>query len=68
MATPELKTWNAIAAHLKVSPRAVQYWARRRCDPLPVRRFMGRVEAFAAEVDAWRARQARDLSLGEKGV
>ena len=56
-----LKTWNAIAEHLGVSARAAQYWARRCEDPLPVRRFVGRVEANVAEIEAWRARQYRTL-------
>src|SRR5579872_755617 len=52
----ELRGWDEIAGHLRVSPRTAQTYERER--GLPVRRMpgpKGRVWALAADLNQWRA-------------
>lgn len=52
-----LEGWDAIADHMKKSVRTVQRYARRRRDPMPVYRHLGRIVAKEEDIDAWDRRQ-----------
>ncbi len=51
--------WQNIADELGVARSTVIEWASRNVDPLPVRRFVGRVVANKAALAEWVERSAQ---------
>lgn len=52
-----LEGWDEIASHMKKCVRTVQRYAKRRRDPMPVYRHLGKIVAKADDLDAWDKRQ-----------
>jgi len=53
----DLESWKDIAPVVGRSEDVCQRMARREEDPLPVRRYIGRVVAKRSEIEAWTLRQ-----------
>lgn len=55
----DLAGWDAIADRIDVSIRTAQRLAQRDSDPLPAKRFLGRIRASSDELRAWAERNTR---------
>lgn len=52
----DLAGWDAIADAIDVSIRTAQNLAKRDRDPLPAKRFLGRIRADSDEIRQWAER------------
>ena len=49
----DLAGWDAIAGAIDVSIRTAQRMSQRDADPLPAKRFLGRIRASSDELREW---------------
>lgn len=55
----DLVGWDAIAGAIDVSIRTAQGYSQRERDPLPAKRFAGRIRASSEALREWASRNAR---------